>query len=91
MGTTQPVANSAEDIHTLVGHLILPWRRGGTTEEWNLDRMRRLNNLVARGVLQQDPTSETGWSLTEKGVVYVRMMLATPEPVRIDTWKDPRR
>lgn len=81
---------SPEHVHTMVGHLILPWRRAGTTKAWYEDRKHKLADLIARRLLVYDPCSETGWSLTEKGRVYTGMMLDTPEPVLRETWIDPR-
>lgn len=49
-----------------------------------------LKSLEEMGYVQGPPTakSDRKWKLTEKGAVFILMVLATPEPVT--KWIDPR-
>lgn len=49
-----------------------------------------IENFVTNGILQQYNTSDR-YTITEKGKVFMRMILKTPRPVKVDRWFDPLR
>lgn len=67
--------------------LISPGTSQATREA--ISRLRAKNMIEARSASSAPGFEQDSWAATEKGVVFVQALLATPEPVAVTRWEVP--
>lgn len=49
-----------------------------------------IDAMLHEGILQSDLSRDSQYALTERGEVWLKMLLDTPLPIRLEVWVDPR-